>query len=158
MTHQPASECLKQARDVPKSSLPLLIVGASEGDHSSRQALGHCQGREQYVRSCREARQLLQKTSVQVVICERDLPDGSWRDVLESAATLQDPPAVIVTSRLADDRLWLDVLNAGGYDVLAKPWDGREARRTIALARKYRMSRTGQEAALGGDRGRLNVE
>lgn len=141
MNQQPSSECLKQARDAPKSSLPLLIVGSSEGDDSNRHVLGRYAGEEQRVRNCREARQLLYKTSVEVVICERDLPDGSWRDVLESTAGLLDPPPVIVTSRLADDRFWLEVLNAGGYDVLAKPWDKREARRTIALARRYHSSR-----------------
>lgn len=128
-----------------------MFVGSSEEDDSSRQALGRYRGQEQHVRSYLEAPRLLHKTSVQVVICERDLPDGSWRDVLESTAGLQDPPAVIVTSRLADDRLWLEVLNAGGYDVLAKPWDRREARRTITLARRYHAAATQHEAALGGD-------
>jgi DNA-binding response OmpR family regulator len=142
MKHEPSSERLQQARDMPKSSLPLLIVGSLEEDDSGRQQLLGCYaGQEQRVRSCGEARQLLYKTSVQVVICDKDLPDGSWRDILESTAALQDPPAVIVTSRLADDRLWLEVLNAGGYDVLAKPCDRQEARRTIALARRYNRGR-----------------
>lgn len=142
MRAETSSERLKQAREAPKSRLPLLIVGSLEEDDAGRQqVLGRYIGQEQHVRSCGEARRLLYKTAVQVVICERDLPDGSWRDILESTAALKDPPAVIVTSRLADDRLWLEVLEAGGYDVLAKPWNGREARRTIALARKYHRSR-----------------
>jgi DNA-binding response OmpR family regulator len=39
-----------------------------------------------------------------------------------------------VTSRLADDRLWAEVLNIGGYDVLAKPFVPAEVFRTISLA------------------------
>ena len=142
MKAETSGERLQQVRDTPKSHLPLLLVGFVEEDDAGRQqVLGRYTGQEQRVRSCGEARWLLYKTCVQVVICERDLPDGSWRDVLESTAALENPPAVIVTSRLADDRLWTEVLNAGGYDVMAKPWDGREARRTIALARKYHRSR-----------------
>jgi hypothetical protein len=39
-----------------------------------------------------------------------------------------------VTSRLADERLWSEVLNLGGYDVLPQPLDRNEALRTIGLA------------------------
>jgi DNA-binding response OmpR family regulator len=56
--------------------------------------------------------------------------------MLESMAGLNEPPALIVASRLADDHLWLEVLNAGGYDVLARPFDRQEANRTIALAHR----------------------
>ena len=69
-----------------------------------------------------------------VVVCERDLPDGDWRDVLKIAASLLSPPPVVVTFRLADEYLWAEVLNLGGYDVLAKPLDKQEVRRTLSLA------------------------
>jgi FixJ family two-component response regulator len=39
-----------------------------------------------------------------------------------------------VTSRLADEYLWAEVLNLGGYDVLAKPLDKQEVSRTLNLA------------------------
>jgi DNA-binding response OmpR family regulator len=69
-----------------------------------------------------------------VVVCERDLPDGDWKDVLEVTASLPNPPSVIVTSRLADEYLWAEVLNLGGYDVLAKPLDQQEVSRSLNLA------------------------
>ena len=69
-----------------------------------------------------------------VVVSEQDLPDGNWKDVIEMAASLPCPPPVIVTSRLADDYLWAEVLNLGGYDVLAKPLDTGELSRTLNLA------------------------
>jgi len=57
-----------------------------------------------------------------VVFCEERLEDGSWTDLLHHPS--QSP--VVVTSRLADARLWGEVLNLGGYDVLAKPFNSRE--------------------------------
>jgi hypothetical protein len=69
-----------------------------------------------------------------VVLCEHALEDGSWKDVLELAASRPYPPPLIVTSRLADERLWSEVLNLGGYDVLPQPLDRNEALRTIGLA------------------------
>ena len=32
-------------------------------------------------------------------------------------------PCLIVTSRLADDRQWAELLNAGAFDLLAKPFE-----------------------------------
>jgi DNA-binding response OmpR family regulator len=63
-----------------------------------------------------------------VVICERSLPDGDWKDLLGKT------PRLIVTSRVADEALWAEVLNLGGYDVLAQPFDELEVRQVVALA------------------------
>src|ERR1043166_4185544 len=78
------------------------------------------------VRNCREAIEALELEAASVVICTRDLPDGSWEDVLNRALVLKPAPPVIVTSRVADERLWASVLNLGGFDVLLKPFDTRE--------------------------------
>jgi len=54
--------------------------------------------------------------------------------MLERLMLLRDAPPLIVTSRLADDRLWVEALNLGAYDVLAKPFDRQEVTRSIHLA------------------------
>ena len=127
----------------------LLIVGsAAEDERTWRQILEHDQGEARQVQSCREALAFLQRNAVPVVVCERDLPDGNWKDVLKPLSAMSDRPEVIVTSRLADDHLWLEVLNAGGYDVLTKPLDRQEARRTVALARQQWTH--GRQAARAG--------
>jgi DNA-binding NtrC family response regulator len=85
--------------------------------------------------SCfREALPLICRDLARVVLSEGALHDGSWKDVLELAASRPYPPPLIVTSRLADERLWAEVLNLGGYDVLAQPLDRAEALRAIRLA------------------------
>ncbi len=63
-----------------------------------------------------------------VVICERSLSDGDWKDLLGKTRKL------IVTSRVADEALWAEVLNLCGYDVLAQPFDEFEVRRVVELA------------------------
>jgi len=63
-----------------------------------------------------------------VVICERSLPDGDGKDLLGKT------PRLIVTSDAADEALWAEVLNLGGYDVLAQPFDEQEVRRVVAMA------------------------
>ncbi len=69
-----------------------------------------------------------------VVVCERDLPLGDWKDLLEHTRQLTSPPLLIVASRHADDALWAEALNLGAYDVLAKPFDRLETVRVIASA------------------------
>jgi DNA-binding response OmpR family regulator len=77
---------------------------------------------------------LLQQHEIAVVLCERDLPSGTWIDLLESLRSLPDPPSLIVASRLADERLWAEALNLGAWDVLAKPFDRREVFRSVKSA------------------------
>jgi DNA-binding response OmpR family regulator len=83
---------------------------------------------------CRDAFDLIQFASV--VICEDSLPDGSWREVLRTLQALGRSPALIVTSRLADDRLWAEVLNLGGYDVLAQPLRAQEVMWAVRSAHR----------------------
>jgi DNA-binding NtrC family response regulator len=77
---------------------------------------------------------VLNRHEVGVVLSEKDLPPHSWTDMLDLTRRLQDAPAVIVTSRIADDRLWVEALNLGAYDVLAKPFDRDEVLRSVSLA------------------------
>jgi len=68
------------------------------------------------------------------VICERDLPDGNWKDVHNCAESVSNPPLLLVVSRQADENLWAEVLNLGGYDVLMKPFDRAEVTRVVGMA------------------------
>jgi len=77
---------------------------------------------------------VLRDRQFEVVVCERDLQPGSWKDVLDQVTILSDPPPLIVTSRHADERLWAEALNLGAFDVLAKPFDRMETVRVIGAA------------------------
>jgi DNA-binding response OmpR family regulator len=79
----------------------------------------------------------LSQAQIQIVVTERDLATGSWRDVLNSIFLLPDPPILIVTSRLADEYLWAEALNLGAYDVLAKPFDVSEVKRVVDSAWRH---------------------
>lgn len=109
----------------------MLLVGAIE-DHG--QIFSHFPWRTRRTRRFREACPVMCRDLARVVLCEDALEDASWKDVLELAASRPYPAPVIVTSRLADERLWSEVLNLGGYDVLPQPLDCNEAVRAIGLA------------------------
>jgi response regulator RpfG family c-di-GMP phosphodiesterase len=78
-------------------------------------------------------RQFRRHQRISVVLCERDLLPGTWKDLLASVQLMPNPPRVIVASRFADERLWAEALNLGVHDVLAKPFDATEVQR-VCLA------------------------
>ena len=82
----------------------------------------------------RHAMQLLERNSIQVVLAESQLPNWSWKKVLNDLRRLATPPQLVVASRTADDYLWSEVLNIGGYDVLPQPLEREETERVIAAA------------------------
>ena len=77
------------------------------------------------------AKKALRRDKIPIIICERNLQPGTWRDLLEQTAMMPHAPLMIVTSRLADEHLWSEVLNEGGYDVLAKPFHPTELIRVV---------------------------
>ena len=80
------------------------------------------------------AKSALKQGRISIVVCEYDLSPGSWKELLEFVEGLPAPPPLIVTSRVADERMWAEVLNLGGYDVLARPLNSEEVIRTITSA------------------------
>ena len=120
----------------------ILLVGAVEDNTSGERSIfSQLQWRTDRAKSCGEALHLIKRDRHRVIVSEKDLPDGNWKDVLEAAAERENPPLLIVASRVADEYLWAEVLNLGGYDVLAKPFDRDEVHRTVTLAWQHWQSR-----------------
>jgi DNA-binding response OmpR family regulator len=74
------------------------------------------------------------RKNVAILLCDGRTGVGTWQEVLNLFSFLTDPPLLIVTSRLADERLWAEALNLGAYDVLAKPYYLSEVVRVVSVA------------------------
>lgn len=135
---------MKSSPEITKNgSVPVLSISPTEEDHFflqdivKRLQVTSDPSRTFTVNSCTTLASglaALRKHQWEVVICEQDLPPGSWKDVLDQVTILPDPPPLIVTARLADERLWAEALNLGAFDVLAKPLDSTETMRVISAA------------------------
>jgi hypothetical protein len=69
------------------------------------------------------------------VICEDALPDGDWKLLLTGLDRVAVRPSLIVSSRLADERLWSEVLNLGAFDLLlGAPFEPEEVLRVTESA------------------------
>lgn len=128
---------LENLPDISPADKKVAVLGVSphEDDHVCLRALvGHSNWTIAEARTCHEAMSFLNENRMAVLVCERKLPDGDWKTLLNSLSTLPLPPLLVVTSRDADDTLWAEVLNLGAYDVLSKPFDRAEVIRIISLA------------------------
>ena len=129
MKKQPASETN------PTRIVTVLSVSPLAEDHFSLQAIFNRSKWELYRADClASAQAIMRKREIGVVICECNLSPGTWLDVLEEGRLLPNAPSLIVTSRFADDRLWVEALNLGAYDVLSKPFERMELVRSVSLA------------------------
>jgi len=116
----------------------VLLVSPNEEDHW---ALIHIMRPAGWAvdtaRTCAEAVQSLAVEAALVVVVERCLPDGTWKTLLNQLMRMEFPPKVIVTSSLADERLWAEVLNLGGFDLLAQPFCATEVLRCVSSACRH---------------------
>ena len=122
--------------DAPDAvSISVLSVSPNDDDHSALQRIfGKSRWLVDKARSLSAARQVLGKQNISVVVCDCDGAPGLWVDILNHLRDMSSPPSLIVTSRLADDRLWAEALNLGAWDVLAKPFDRTEMVRSVRYA------------------------
>ena len=126
----------------------VLAVTPNQEDHAALELiLPHPKWIVHRARSLTSAKTKLRaRNSIPVVLCERDLAPDSWRKMLEYLSHIDDPPLLVVTSRLADERLWAEALSLGVHDVLARPFDASEVTRILSLAWlrwRHRHVRTG---------------
>lgn len=82
-----------------------------------------------------EALLLLNTPCIGVVISECAFLDGhGWKDLFGVMQEMINPPPLVVADRLADERLWAEVLNLGAQDLLAKPFHTKEVTRAVSVA------------------------
>jgi DNA-binding response OmpR family regulator len=112
----------------------LLVVSSDERDQSSLERILSRDCDLHRVAGRREALAFIRHCRPWVVLCDQVFMDGDWRDLLNDLQHEQQMPPLIVSSRLADDRLWAEVLNLGGYDLLTKPFTPAEVSRVVRLA------------------------
>lgn len=115
----------------PIAVLNLDPVGS---DHASLTDMFGAEWKLMSTATIESALESLRVNRIPVLFCNSDVRPGLWQETLDRVLSLPEPPFLVVTSRLADDRLWAEALNLGAYDVLAKPFDKTEVNRIVRSA------------------------
>jgi DNA-binding response OmpR family regulator len=118
----------------PEKTVTVLAISPHEEDHLFLASIfSHTNWRLRAAHSWRDALALIARQRIPILVCERDLLDATWKEVLAELSTMPERPILIVASRLADESFWAEVLNLGAYDVLMKPF-ATEVFRVVSLA------------------------
>jgi DNA-binding NtrC family response regulator len=107
----------------------VLFVGPFDtGQFQLASIFSHSKWRLYQAGNYDEAVHCLRMHSPPVIICDTEVSGQCWRRLLEAVRDSEDcpQPRIIVSSRAADNHLWSEVLNLGGYDVLERPFDKSE--------------------------------
>ena len=84
--------------------------------------------------SLEQADLLLADGDSRVLLAETAFPGGTWQDALAFKRRRHPEAALVVAAEYADERLWLDVLDQGAYDLILKPFVAEELLRILANA------------------------
>ena len=115
----------------------IAFVSKSESDCLTlREAAGLVSQSVVSFPTVQHARTAIRQCDPEIVVCETEVTEsGNWQALLEDAQAAQS--LVLVVSRHADERLWAEVLNLGGFDVLSLPFDRDELRRSLSSALRH---------------------
>jgi DNA-binding NtrC family response regulator len=132
---EPPQWCPQNVTQGSEGRTPLMVVSPFDDDLVSLfEILSNTSWAIYWWTNGEDAMATLRDNIVPVVLCECDLPDGSWQSFLARVNSLSEQPRFIVTAKLADESLWAEALSLGAYDVLAKPFDAAEVVRVIGFA------------------------
>jgi DNA-binding NtrC family response regulator len=96
-------------------------------------------------RDCREASDYLSSENPpQLVLTDPQMPDGTWKDMLQLASVAKAPVNIIVVSRNVDMHFYLEAIEQGAFDFIAPPFEAVELEHVVRCAaenvRRRRMA------------------
>ena len=123
----------------------VAAFGQGEDRLSLEAILSPCEWDVIWTRTCAEAVAAVRRTAAPIIVCDQRFIDGEWQGLLNELGKEPCPPEFILASRLADERLWAELLNLGGYNLLTKPFRPEEVIRTIHGAlMEWQLAKTGK--------------
>jgi DNA-binding response OmpR family regulator len=142
----------------PPEKVSIVVVSPDPADQTAlRRILHHGNWLISHCPTAADALKQVPSTCPAVVVCERDLPDGNWKTLLSACEDNPGSPLLLVISKTADENLWAEVLNLGGYDVLMKPFERGEVTRVLGMAWRQWSRSLKQPIVSSGSPSRLSA-
>jgi DNA-binding NtrC family response regulator len=120
---------------VTKEILALLVFAESDSSKSLERELQRQSVKTRQVRSCTEAKEFMERgQEPDIIFSDTSVPDGTWADVLRLARNEHTAAEVVVVSRLPDTKLYMDVMQGGGFEFMAPPFSQAELAHVLQSA------------------------
>lgn len=125
-------------------TFPSYILVASE-DLENRRAFKTIIEREGLDPICTstvsESRRIIATENVRLVFCDRNLPDGNFKELLAAAKSLSPAVRLVVMSREFEWDEYLEAMRLGAFDVIASPCIATDIECMILRARRDEQKR-----------------
>jgi DNA-binding NtrC family response regulator len=79
-------------------------------------------------------RKLSDANTCDLAFVDSDLPDGSWRDLIQFIVAGRELCEIVVCARVGDERLWAEVIQCGAFDLIPEPLERQEVLRIMNSA------------------------
>jgi hypothetical protein len=133
-----SSEHLKEAPGVVRSQFGILVVMDPAEAMRLHGLLDVCGAEVFMASSCAEARRTLQGGApIRAIFSSQRLPDGGFGDLVQMAGASAEPLPVIVFLPKIDGG-WIDLLEAGAFDLVVEPYRRETIERVIGELSLYR--------------------
>jgi DNA-binding NtrC family response regulator len=86
------------------------------------------------VRDLEGAAEALRAAAVPMLLFDRDTADGCWQDAIRQLTRIHPSACVVLLSNVADQYLWDEVIQQGGFDVLTRPFKKDQVLSTFVFA------------------------
>ncbi|MGH9356551.1 MAG: response regulator [Terriglobia bacterium] len=126
----------------------LLISNGSESIRALKDDLKQLPVATRQAGSCEEATHLI-GPQVDVIFTDLTLRDGNWIDVVDLARRAHSAAEVVVVSRLPDTKLYVEVMERGGFDFITPPLGAHSLQRLLDSATAEPAKRWGAPLRAG---------
>jgi PleD family two-component response regulator len=127
-----------RGRDQVPALIPVLLASGREDDYQTLQALlQDTKWSVERALSWNEVSHFCEGAVSPVVLVDRHFQGAHWQSTV---ASILDPAAstcVILISDVSDPYLWNELVQQGGFDVLARPFERSELLQTLAFAHRH---------------------
>lgn len=131
--------------------VPVILASGCSRDHTD---LGLClRGFAWSLFSAHDVQSaliLLRTVRQPILICSDELENGTWQELLDSAASLHVPPIFILARSALDSESWAEALHLGAYDVVARPFQVEEVLHVVRTAYLCSRRRTSMNVVAAG--------
>jgi DNA-binding NtrC family response regulator len=118
--------------------MPVLLASERDDDYQNLTALlDNTKWSVERAKSWSDVSSFCDRVVNQVVLLDRHFQGSDWR---YSVSSLPNPAAnrcLILLSDVSDPYLWNELVQHGGFDVLARPFECSALLRTLAFAQKH---------------------
>jgi len=120
------------------AQMTILLASERDDDHQTLQALLH-NTRWTVARalSWGDAASFCGRVIKPVILVDRYFQGSDWRFTLSSMVNLESNSCLILLSDVSDQYLWNEVVQLGGFDVLARPFQRSDVLRILEFAQRH---------------------